>query len=316
VALAILETWWGDFAAAAAAIDEGNAVAEATKTQIAPFGALMLAACRGRADAVPMIEATIGALTDAGLGGGVQYAQWVSAILHNGLGQYSQAAAVAREACDDEFELFLPAWTLPELIEASVRIGDAAAARLALERLSGAAAVADNDWALGIEARSRALLSDGESADSGYRQAIDRLGRTRFRTELGRSHLLYGEWLRQEGRRREARDQLRTAHRMFVSIGMEGFAERARRELLAAGEHVSERANDGREPLTSQELQIASLARDGLSNQEIGGQLFLSHRTVEWHLRKVFAKLGVTSRRGLHIALGTDTSRIRGQVTP
>lgn len=307
VALAILEAWWGDFASASTALDEADSVAEATKTQIAPLGALMLAACRGRSDAAPLLEATIAGLTAAGLGGAVQYAQWVSAILQNGLGRYHEAAAAAREASDDEFELFLQAWALPEVVEAGVRIGDTASAQAAYQRLSGAARTANNDWALGIEARSRALLSHGETAERAYREAIERLGRTRFRTELGRAHLLYGEWLRLVGRRLDAREHLRTAHRMFVKIGMEAFAGRARAELQAAGESVSERAADGHDPLTSQERQIAGLARDGLSNQEIGGQLFLSHRTVEWHLRKIFAKLGVSSRRGLRDALAAAT---------
>jgi DNA-binding CsgD family transcriptional regulator len=315
-ALAILESWWGNFASAAAAIEEADAVAEATKTRIAPFAALMLASCRGGDEASSLIDSTIEALTAADQGGAVQYAQWVASILYNGLGRYEQALGMARQACDDEFDLFLSAWALPELIEASVKTGDSELAHAALERLSRAAATADNDWALGTEARSRALLSEGELAQAGYREAIDRLGRTRFRTELARAQLLFGEWLGRENRRAEAREQLRAAHRMFMTIGMDAFAERARNELLATGERVSERPPDGHQQLTSQELQIARLARDGLSNPEIGAQLFLSHRTVEWHLHKVFAKLGVKSRSALRQALLADDVTLPAPVTP
>jgi DNA-binding CsgD family transcriptional regulator len=309
-ALAILESWWGDFASAAAAIEEADAVAEATKTRIAPFAALMLASCRGGDEASALIDATIHALTAAGQGGAIQYAQWVASILYNGLGRYEQALGMARQACDDEFDLFLSAWALPELIEASVKAGDAELAHDALERLSRTAATAGNDWALGIEARSRALLSEGEVAQAAYREAIDRLGRTRFQTELARAQLLFGEWLRREDRRAEAREQLRAAHQIFMTIGMDAFAERARDELFAIGERVSGRHVGVHQQLTSQELQIARLARDGLSNPEIGAQLFLSHRTVEWHLHKVFAKLGVKSRRALRqVLLGDDVAR-------
>ncbi len=160
-----------------------------------------------------------------------------------------------------------------------------------------------SDWALGIEARSRALLSEGPTAESYYREAITRLARTRAAAYLARAHLVYGEWLRREARRVDAREQLRTAHNMFLAIGMEAFAGRARVELLATGEHVRARTAEIRDPLTPQEEQIAGLARDGLSNPEIGSHLFLSPRTVEWHLRKVFSKLGISSRRDLRGAL-------------
>ena len=167
-----------------------------------------------------------------------------------------------------------------------------------------------NDWGLGIEARSRALLSDGEAAERLYREAIERLGRTRLRPELARAHLLYGEWLRRENRRVDARTQLRTAHDMFVAIGMEAFAERTRIELLATGETVRKRTVETRDELTAQERQIARLARDGLSNPEIGARLFLSPRTVEWHLRKVFTKLGIGSRKELAAALPDSRSEL------
>jgi ATP/maltotriose-dependent transcriptional regulator MalT len=162
---------------------------------------------------------------------------------------------------------------------------------------------AGTDWALGIEARSRALLAEGDGAEADYQEAVDRLGRTRFRPELARAHLLYGEWLRAEDRRADARVELRNAHDLLIAIGMEAFAERARIELVATGERPRARSVDQREALTAQEEQIARLAREGLSNPEIGAQLFLSHRTVEWHLHKVFTKLGITSRKQLGAAL-------------
>jgi ATP/maltotriose-dependent transcriptional regulator MalT len=303
-ASAVLVAWWGDLASAGAAIAEADAVTEATKTRIAPYGAMLLAGFRGReAEASALIEAAIKDAIGGGQGIGVQYARWVAAILFNGLGRYEEALAAAEQASGDAPELFLSAWALPELIEASVRSGKTHLGACALERLAEATAPAGSEWALGIEARSRALLSEGEAADGLYREAIDRLSRTRLRSELARAHLLYGEWLRRQGRRAEARDQLRIAHDMLAAIGMEAFAERARRELVATGEKVRQRTDDTRDELTPQEEQIARLARAGLSNPEIGARLFLSPRTVEWHLHKVFAKLGISSRNGLHHAM-------------
>jgi ATP/maltotriose-dependent transcriptional regulator MalT len=194
-------------------------------------------------------------------------------------------------------------WALPELVEAAARTGDAHAARNALERLAEATEPCDSDFALGIEARCRALLSKGEEAKRLYQEAIERLGRTELRPELARAHLVFGEWLRRDARRSQARDELREAHTMFVEIGMEAFAERARRELAATGVNVRRRIPVTRDDLTEQERQIAGLARDGLSNPEIGARLFLSPRTVEWHLRNVFMKLGISSRRELRDAL-------------
>ncbi|MDQ3823616.1 MAG: LuxR C-terminal-related transcriptional regulator [Actinomycetota bacterium] len=188
---------------------------------------------------------------------------------------------------------------MPELIEASARCGATEAAQAALERLAATAEPAGTDVGLGILARSRALLSDGEEADRLYQEAVDRLGRTQRRTDLARAHLLYGEWLRLENRRGEGSAQLRSAHDLFTAIGMEAFAERARGELLATGEKVRARTGETREELTPQERQIAGLARNGLTNPEIGARLFLSARTVEWHLRKVFAKLDIASRKEL-----------------
>jgi ATP/maltotriose-dependent transcriptional regulator MalT len=199
---------------------------------------------------------------------------------------------------------------LPELVEATARTGDTAVASDALARLVKMTR-SGTDWALGVEARSRALLSDGEAADHLYRMAIDRLGRTRLRPDLARAHLLYGEWLRRENRRVDAREQLRAAYDQFTSIGMEAFAERARMELLATGEKVRRRKVEARDELTAQEWQIARFAQDGLSNAEIGGRLFLSPRTIEWHLRKVFTKLGIHSRRELTSALHSSESESR-----
>jgi DNA-binding NarL/FixJ family response regulator len=201
-------------------------------------------------------------------------------------------------------------WALPELVEAASRMGDVDLALDALERLTESTEASGNDVALGIDARCRALLSDGVAAEDLYREAIDRLSRTSLRPELARAHLLFGEWLRREGRRVDAREQLRSAYELFVAIGMEAFAERARHELAATGAKVRRRSPETRDELTPQEEQIARLAREGLSNPEIGAQLFISARTVEWHLRKVFTKLNISSRRQLRTALRGDGSLV------
>jgi DNA-binding CsgD family transcriptional regulator len=302
----------GDFRGVAMLVAEADSVIEATGTHVAPYGALVLAGLQGReAEASRLIDATIKTATAGGQGTAVQYAHWANSLLLNGLGRYREALAAAREASDDTPELFVSAWAASEMIEAATRAGDTELAGAALERILAATAVADNDWALGIRARSRALLSDGEEADGLYGEAIERLGRTRLRPELARTHLLHGEWLRRENRRVDARAQLRAAHEQCLAIGMEAFAERARGELLATGEKVRKRTVETRDELTPQERQIAGLARDGLSNPEIGARLFLSPRTVEWHLRKVFAKLGIRSRRDLAEALpGSDSELV------
>jgi DNA-binding CsgD family transcriptional regulator len=231
------------------------------------------------------------------------WASWAAATLENGLGRYAEAAAAAQKATSDSLNPWMTMWSLPELIEAAARSGQLRLATDALARLSETTRPVGNDSSLGIEARSRALLNDGDRAEELYREAIDRLGRTRLRPELARAHLVYGEWLRREGRRVDAREQLREAHDLFELIGMEAFGERARRELVATGETVRKRSVETLDQLTPQELQIARLAGDGRTNQEIGAELFLSPRTVEWHLRKVFAKLGVGSRRDVRAAL-------------
>jgi DNA-binding CsgD family transcriptional regulator len=290
----------GDFATAGLLIAEADAVREATGTRVGPYGALVLVALRGReAQASELIAATIKDATAGGQGTAVQYARWANAVLMNGLGRYDEALAAAIEASDDTPELFVSMWSLSELIEAACRTQNTELAARGLERLGEHARASDAEWALGVWARGSALLSEGEDAERLYREAVERFGRTQLRPELARSQLLHGEWLRREGQRKGAREQLRAAHRMFTDIGMEAFAERARRELLATGETVRKRGAEARDELTAQEWQIARLARDGLSNPEIGARLFLSPRTVEWHLHKVFTKLEIRSRREL-----------------
>ena len=285
---AIFCSWCGDFGAAAVAIAEAEAITTATGTYLAPYPGMLLAALRGQGDALPLIEATI---RDAGTGGqglGVQWAEWASAILFNGLGRYDEALASAQRAAEATPQLHVTPWALTELIEAAVRTVRPDVAAGALERVTAATAPSNTDWGRGMQARCRALLSDGESAEPLYREAIERLARTRRRPELARAHLLYGEWLRRENRRVDARVQLRAAHDQFASIGMHAFGERARGELLATGEKVRKRTDATRDVLTAQERQIARLAREGLSNPDIGARLFLSPRTVEWHLRNAF----------------------------
>jgi DNA-binding CsgD family transcriptional regulator len=302
--MGIVATWSGDFGEAAAAIVEADAVTAATGVRIAPYGGMLLAAYQGReAETTTLLETTLENAFAAGEGLGVQYARWATAILSNGLGRYEEALAPARQASEDTPELFVSHGALAELVEAGVRTGNVGLAAAAVERLAVAASASDADWGLGVAARSRALASEGEAAEALYVEAIARLGRTPLRPELARAHLLYGEWLRRENRRIDARAQLHTAHDMLISIGMEAFAERARIELLATGKRVRTRVAGAREDFTAQEMQIARLARAGLSNPEIGARLFISARTVEWHLHKVFAKLGITSRKQLRAAI-------------
>ena len=303
-AMGTAAVWSGDFAAAASVIAEAHAVSEATGTRIAPFAAMLLDSYRGNdAEVTPLIEAIIAEATAGGQGIAVTYAHWAAAILANGLGRYADALQAARQASQDTPELYVSMWALPELIEAATRTGNSHLASDAFARLAETTQAAGTDFGLGMEARSRALVSEGEAAESCYREAIARLGCTELRPELARAHLLYGEWLRRENRRADARVQLRAAHEMLAAMGMEAFAERARRELAATGETVRKRTLETVHELTEQEASIARLARDGRTNPEIGAQLFLSARTVEWHLRKVFTKLGVSSRRELPGAL-------------
>jgi DNA-binding CsgD family transcriptional regulator len=302
-ALGTAVAWTGDFAVAAALVAEADAVCEATGSRAAPFTAMMLASLRGQqAEASRLIEATIAEATAGGQGIAVAYAQWTAAILANGLGQYADALTAATHASEDTSTLYISMWALPELIEAAARSGSTPVAA-ALERLADSTRAGGTDFGLGVQARCRALLSEGVTAESLYREAIDRLGRTQLRPELARAHLLYGEWLRRENRRTDARAQLRTAHDMLAAMGMAAFTERAGRELLATGETIRKRTVEAPSTLTAQEVHIARLAVDGHTNGEIGAQLFLSARTVEWHLRKIFAKLGIASRRELREAM-------------
>jgi DNA-binding CsgD family transcriptional regulator len=290
----------GELAAAASLIEEAQAVADATGSRFAPYDVLALAVWRGReAEASELIEADANEVVARGEGMGLAIIRWASAVLYNGLGRYEQALVAAQEASAYPHELLFSTWGLAELIEAAVRSGKPEPAAEALRRLSDKARASGTDWALGIEARSRALLSDGDAAERLYREAIERLGRTRVRVELARAHLLYGEWLRREKRRPDAREQLRTAHEMLTGMGLEAFAQRAAGELLASGETARSRTVETLDQLTARETEIARLARDGLSNAEIGGRLFISPRTVEYHLSKVFTTLGISTRHQL-----------------
>ena len=303
-ALGTAVAWSGNFTEAVSLISEADAVCEATGCHVAPFAAMMLASLRGeQSEAVPLIEATIGSAAAGGQGIAVAYAHWAAAILANGLGRYGEALAAARYAAEDIFTLYISMWALPELIEAAVRGGNPRMADDALARLTDATRAGGTDFGLGIEVRSHALLSEGAGAESLYREAVDRLGRTQMRPELARAHLLYGEWLRRENRRDDARTQLRTAYELLSALGMQAFADRARRELQATGEKVRKRTPKTVSLLSAQEASIARLACDGWTNLEIGAQLFLSVRTIEWHLAKVFTKLGISSRRDLHRVL-------------
>ena len=302
--LGLAKTLVGDFDGAALVIAESDRVAATIGTPLPPFASLNLLAWQGRErEASAFIEATIKQCTAGRLGLAVLAAELGAAVLYNGLGRYGEAASAAAHVTANAGPVALYNWGLPELVEAAMRSGDPDLARDALARLVETTQAAGTDYALGMEARSRALVSDDGAAERLYREAIDRLSRTDVRPEFARAHLLYGEWLRREGRRVDARDQLRTAHDMFVDIGMEAFGERARHELLATGERVRKRSVETQDQLTPQEMQIARLASDGRTNPEIGAQLFLSRRTVEWHLRKVFDKLEVRSRRELAAGL-------------
>jgi DNA-binding CsgD family transcriptional regulator len=301
---ALEQAWLGDLPGARRLMAESEAISTSIGNQVPPFALLRILALQGReAEASPLIEAVVQRGTTRGQGIAVMVAHWAAAVLYNGLGRYEEAASAAREVVTNGILPWLTMWARFELVEATAHIGDTELAREVLAGLAATTQPAGTDFALGIEARSRALLADGDAAEASYREAIDRLGRTRRRPELARSHLVYGEWLRGEARLGEARERLRTAEEMFTEIGMEAFAERARRELVASGARLRARPLEELEELTAQEQQIAQLARDGLTNTEIGGQLFLSPRTVEWHLHKVFAKLGIDSRGGLHAAL-------------
>jgi DNA-binding CsgD family transcriptional regulator len=302
----------GDFTEAAAMVAQADSFTEVTGTSLAPYGALTLAVYRGReTQATQLIQTATEDAERRGEGAALTFVQWAQAVLYNSLGRYDQALAAAQQASDDSPAVRFASWALVELVEAAVRTAVPERAAGALQRLSGIARACGTDWALGIEARSWALASDGQDAEDLYREAIGRFGRTRLRVERGRAHLVYGEWLRRRRRQRDARDQLAQAYQIFHSAGAAAFAERARIELRASGGQAREHAVATRDPLTAQEAVIARLAGEGASNPEIAAQLFISRATVAYHLRKVFTKLAISSRSQL-----TDALPARHGTTP
>jgi DNA-binding CsgD family transcriptional regulator/tetratricopeptide (TPR) repeat protein len=295
----------GELVRATSLVAELDTVAEATRSSTPPQGAIALAASQGReAETLRLIRSNMPELINRGEGMGLTMAQWALSVLYNGLGRYEEAVAAAELALAKAQPLGLAGWARIELVEAGVRSGKVRLAEEALERFSERDSA--TDWALGAEARSRALLSGGAAAEDAYREAIERLDRCGAMALLARTRLVFGEWLRRERRRREAREQVRGAREMLTDMGMVAFAQRAERELMATGERVRKRVVETREDLTVQEAQIARLARDGLANAEIGARLFISPRTVEYHLHKVFTKLGISSRNQLDRALPSE----------
>jgi DNA-binding CsgD family transcriptional regulator len=296
----------GELAMAELLFDEDRLVAEATGNQPVRYNDVLVAVWRGKeAKATELLEAARREASARGMGRFVTNLTYLASVLSNALGRYEAAREAAWQAFERD-ELGFGSLIVPELAEAASRTGDSALLRTALDWLTERAHVTPTEWARGIEARVRALSSDGRAADALFREALERLGRTRLRIELARTHLLYGEWLRREQRRVDARTQLRAAYEMLSTMGVEAFAGRAGRELLATGETVRKRRVETRGDLTAQETQIARLARDGLTNPEIGAQLFISPRTVQYHLRKVFLKLRISSRAELERVLPAD----------
>jgi DNA-binding CsgD family transcriptional regulator len=292
----------GDLAGSAALVAEHRVVMDVTGSRVSSPAEWGLAAFRGGngAEASALFAAAIDEANGRGEGLAIALAEWASAVLNNALGNYEQAMQAAQRGSACPLEMTIPRWAAVELVEAAVRSGHREVAKDALHQLAETTTPAGTDWARGVEARSRALLADGETAERLYLDSIASLGRTRVRTELARAHLLYGEWLRRERRRVDARAQLRIAHGMLEEIGMATFADRAARELQATGETARKRSVTTHDQgLTAQEAQIAGMARDGLSNPEIATRLFISARTVQYHLKNVFIKLGISSRNQL-----------------
>jgi DNA-binding CsgD family transcriptional regulator len=290
----------GDLSKAAALLMERERVDPGIREVTLPYVPLLLAAWRGDAPGAAELagEMTRGA-ADRGEGAALTYADYAQAVLGNGHGSYRRAAEAAH-AASAAGEVVISPWALYELAEAAARSDQRDRARAAADQLSQLAEASGSTWARGAAARSRALVSGGAAAEAEYRDAIELLGSTRMAAHLARARLVYGEWLRRENRRIDARDQLRSAFDALTSMGAGAFAERARRELQATGGKVRKRSEDAaRTDLTPQEEEIAQLARDGRTNTQIGAQLFIGARTVEWHLRKVFTKLDITSRREL-----------------
>jgi DNA-binding CsgD family transcriptional regulator len=296
----------GELTAAALLVDEIRSASEATGSNLTPYGAVGLAALRGReAEAISLIDESRQDATRRGEGVGLSVLDWAQALLYNGLGRYDEARVAALRVCEYPHDLSTSNWGMAELIEAAVRAGTPELAADARLRLAEVARVSGTDWAVGIAARSEALLADDDRAEELYVEAADRLGRSRIAIDLARAQLLYGEWLRRQRRRADARSQLRLAHGLFSEFGMEAFAERARVELEATGEHARSRTVDTLGQLTPQEAQISRLVAQGHTNREIAAQLFISPSTVEYHLRKAFRRLGVKSRTQL-------ANRLRG----
>jgi DNA-binding CsgD family transcriptional regulator len=293
----------GDFRAAAAVNDEADTITNATGGQAYEYTATVLAAWRGRErETLHLIDTMRENAQARGEGRGISSADTATAVLYVGLGRYDIALPAARRVCDSDDTDF--AWTVTELIEAAARAGEHELAVATVDQLAARTRASGTDYALGLEARSRALVTDDAvAADALYGEALTRLGRTRMKTQLARAHLIYGEWLRRRRRVTVARAQLRTAHEMFIAMGAEAFADRAERELLATGEHVRASSPATSWELTGQEARVAELAGDGASNPEIAAQLYISRRTVEYHLHKVFTKLGINSRHQLARAL-------------
>jgi DNA-binding CsgD family transcriptional regulator len=301
--LAEIHVQVGELSKAAALLMERERIDPGTREATLPYVPLLLAAWRGDAPgAAELAEEMARGASDRGEGAALTYSDYAQAVLHNGLGNYGPAAEAAHGASAAD-EIVISPWALYELAEAGARSDQLERARAAADQLSQVAVASASNWACGAAARSRALVSGGRAAEEEYREAIELLGRTRMTTHLARARLVYGEWLRRENRRIEARIQLRSAFGALASMGAGAFAERARRELQATGEKVRKRSEDTRADLTPQEEEIAQLACEGRTNQEIGAQLFIGRRTVEWHLRKVFAKLDISSRRELEQAL-------------
>jgi DNA-binding NarL/FixJ family response regulator len=301
------ELFAGDLAAASARVLEQDTVQEAIGGDLSPGSGVALAAFCGREAEVTQLDEAMTRDAEARSDGQwLLLLHWSTAVVCNGLGHYDRALAAAQLASADPVGQPVSSWALGELAEAAARSGKPETAAEALERLAEMARACRTDWVLGTEARARALVAAGSDADELYREAIEHFARIPLRTELARARLLYGEWLRRAARRVDAREQLRTAHLMFATMGAEAFAARAERELRATGETARKRSPQTQDDLTAQETQIAGLARSGLSNAEIGARLFISPRTVEYHLHKVFTKLGITTREHLDRVLPDD----------
>jgi len=300
--LATFHVQTGNLSLASALIEEAQSLDLGVRAETLPYVPLRLAAWRGDVStALALVEVMVGGASSRGEGSAVTVAEYATAILYNGLGEYELAYEAAQKAAAAD-EIATSSWALCELVEAAARSGRQEIARESLDQLRERTGASGTAWAKGTEASASALLADGESAEHLHREGIEALAQSRMAADLARARLTYGEWLRRENRRIDAREQLRQAHDVFAAMGADGFADRARRELLATGETVRKRRADTRDELTPQEKQIARLARDGRTNPEIGAELFLSPRTVEWHLRKVYTKLGISSRKDLRRA--------------